>query len=146
MLGLDSTKEIVSKTAREMANGSFQAMADAVSNISSLVKSNMDFDPTITPSINLDNVVDGMDKINQMFNNAVQTTAVNMEGLNFQMTRARNGQASTTSGDGYQSENGYNKIEFNQYNTSPKALSRIDIYRDTQNQITRFEQMVGLMK
>ena len=44
--------------------------------------------------------------------------------------------------NGENSPNEGSTFNFNQYNYSPKALSRVEIYRQTKNQFSAMERMV----
>lgn len=80
-----------------------------------------DLNPVITPTLNLDYVKKGVGDINSMF--SAKSLNANAE--------LQNGVDLSNSGGA--------TISFTQINNSPKALSRIDIYRQTRNQIAQMK-------
>jgi hypothetical protein len=50
--------------------------------------------------------------------------------------------AAAVAGDGLAA--GIAKIEFNQTNTSPESLSEVEIYRQTNNQLSKLKSLVGV--
>lgn len=67
ILGLESLASQVSNTAYNVAGGGVNAMQEAVSRISGIMASDMDYEPTIRPVMDLSNVYDGMDYISDTF-------------------------------------------------------------------------------
>ena len=106
----------------DIDTSSVKAFSGIIGKISDAIKGGMDIQPTITPVLDLTNVNNGLKTINGKYglNMAVQTSS------GFENNRSNgiigpNG-TSVTSG-----------FTFNQYNTSPKSLSRAEIHRDTMN-------------
>ena len=106
----------------DIDTSSVKAFSGIIGKISDAIKGGMDIQPTITPVLDLTNVNNGLKTINGKYglNLAVQTSS------GFENNRSNgiigpNG-TSVTSG-----------FTFNQYNTSPKSLSRAEIHRDTMN-------------
>lgn len=100
--------------------------------VSEKIQNGVETDPTIRPVIDLSDVE--------------EKTAV-MNAL-FTQNRAIKAQSSfrTTSGSSKPSEEQTNSetepsVVFNQYNTSPKALSRFEIYRQTKNQLSMMNRV-----
>ena len=91
----------------------------------------MDTQPTIRPVLDLSNVKDGTTQLNTMFARS-QALSVST-GLNRQTSENQNGN----------SNNNQPVYQFTQNNYSPKALSRIEIYRQTKNQFTAMKGVLG---
>ena len=129
VLGLQSWLDKSSGAGTGLA----KAVNDAVSDFE------MD-DIVITPIVDLSNVMESADLINAMFNSALSSTSSRTSAV----------LASTNVGNAYNSnsniQNGQpkygNTYNFVQNNNSPKALSRVDIYRDTQNLMRQYREAV----
>ena len=118
-LGLaNGIKEYSSQAINEVGNLGRGVVNESTSMIGRAVDILNDMDslnPVITPKLDLSNVVSGAKQINSMFN-ASRAIGVSSDDQNG---------ANNTSGLG--------GTTFIQNNYSPKALSRIEIYRDTRN-------------
>lgn len=122
------------KAASEMANSAKSGLTEAVSKIKDFVNGDMDVQPTIRPVLDLSDVQSGASKLNTMFSrNRALSVAGSMPNSSFDAAN-QNGTDTSSSGTTF---------SFTQNNYSPKALSRIDIYRQTKNQ---FSAMKGLVK
>lgn len=105
------------EAATDVANGMLDAMKSPFNNISNVIDGNFNLNPVITPTLDLSNVTTGAKEISSMFNN--QRLAVSGE----------------VDQNGGTSQSG-NEFQFIQNNYSPKALSRTEIYRQTNNQLS----------
>lgn len=101
--------------------------------------------PTITPEVDLTNVVKSVDDITRMFNNAIKITSADVEIIDSSIrTQNRKSNESDNSNNlRKDNEDAGNTFNFTQNNYSPKALSRSDIYRQTRNQFSLFETRVS---
>ena len=106
--GSSSVTNGISKTA--------QKIADTLSK-------GLSAEPTIKPVVDLSNVESSASKINTLFSN---TQAVSISSKMNGTSSGQNG-SKTSSGT---------TVQFTQNNYSPKALSTVDIYRQTKNQIS----------
>lgn len=120
------------KAGREIAKSSIDGLNDVISRIADYVDADMDVQPTIRPVLNLSAVEAGTGRLNTLFsrNQALSVST----GMNERISEmeVQNGESSSVG----------NTYQFTQNNYSPKALSRIDIYRQTKNQ---FSAMKGLV-
>ena len=89
-----------------------------------------DFSPVITPVLDLSEVKASADDLRSMFG---KESFGNVQ-------RAASGISTRTSDQSSQNGSGKTVI-FNQYNTSPKALSATDIYRQTKSSISRIARV-----
>ena len=122
------------RAGAEMGTKARIGLTEAVSKISDYINSDMDTQPTIRPVLDLSNVQSGTRQINAMFS---RTQAMS---INANMNRAR------TSGNqnaGFQDGSGATYNYFTQNNYSPKALSRVEIYRQTKNQFSAMKGSVS---
>ena len=120
------------KAGREIAKSSIDGLNDVISRIADYVDADMDVQPTIRPVLDLSAVEAGTGRLNTLFsrNQALSVST----GMNERISEmeVQNGESSSVG----------NTYQFTQNNYSPKALSRIDIYRQTKNQ---FSAMKGLV-
>lgn len=120
------------KAGREIAKSSIDGLNDVISRIADYVDADMDVQPTIRPVLDLSAVEAGTGRLNTLFsrNQALSVST----GMNERISEmeVQNGESSSAG----------NTYQFTQNNYSPKALSRIDIYRQTKNQ---FSAMKGLV-
>ena len=131
-LGFDKNASTAVNSAETLGNLALQAMRESLSQLSDLVDTNFELTPTITPVLDMSNVTKGAAQLDSLLNtkpvpiNTSYSSAKQAaDGFNDnQQTQADNSQPS---GDTY---------NFTQNNTSPKALSTAEIYRQTKNQLS----------
>lgn len=102
-----------------------KGISSIASSIAETFKNAMTSEPTIKPVVDLSDVEKGVSKINTMFSNKQAIT------INSKMTESK-----TSGQNGVKTASGGTTVQFTQNNYSPKALSTIDIYRQTKNQIS----------
>ncbi len=120
----DYTGKVVSST-ENLSTSALDAMRYTVANIATMINDEME-DPVITPVLDLSNVQAGVRTLNSVLaGNAALAAGISEDGT-LQNGKSRIG--GTT---------------FIQNNYSPKALSRAEIYRQTNNQFARFRQQMG---
>ena len=121
-MGIDHGSRAVVSSISDLSDNAVSQMKMTIANIASMINNEID-DPVITPVLDLSKVQAGAKLLNSTFS----ANAAIAAGQS-QLGALQNGQ--------YSSGN----VVFNQYNNSPKALSRIDIYRDTRNMLSQFKQ------
>ena len=136
--GFEQGAPRVEKAASSMASRAVSAANEAMASISDMIDSGATFslEPTITPVIDFDNLNQGSMKIDHMFNRSIELSASVASSI-AQKDRKNIEPPSSKSGD---SSKEPTTVNFTQNNYSPKALSRIDIYRDTKNQLSRMKK------
>ena len=122
------------RAGAEMGTKARIGLTEAVSKISDYINSDMDTQPTIRPVLDLSNVQSGTRQINAMFS---RTQAMS---INANMNRAH---TSGNQNGGFQDGSGATYNYFTQNNYSPKALSRVEIYRQTKNQFSAMKGTVS---
>ena len=115
---------------------------DIVNQIADSINSNMDFNPTIRPVVDLSDVVASGQRINGLF----ASSSLNVSGLTSRLPVISTGIQAIVNGAS-QSNNvpapsQPPSISLQQNNYSPVALSAIDIYRNTQNQLRSLKGLV----
>lgn len=103
-----------------------------LSSLLSFINGNMDLSPTIKPVLDLEDVQKKSKILNTMFSSNLAISTGARFSANSSSSKVDNGP----------SENKSNSFQFIQNNYSPKALSRIEIYRRTKNQ---FSEIKGLI-
>lgn len=136
--GFEKGSANVAKASRGMASQALDAARGALSSISDMIDNGEGFSlqPTITPVIDMNNVNRGAKAIDFMFNRTIDlSSSVSSKMAARESANAKLAEAATK-----QASKEPTSISFTQNNYSPKALSRIDIYRDTKNQLSRMKK------
>lgn len=120
-----------------IADSAESGLNDAIQRITDIIAGNVDEQPTITPQLDLTNVYDGIGELDALFGGTNSIFATN----SVRNARLAQTDISGSGQDAQMSGAGNTVYNFNQYNSSPKALSRLDIYRQTKNQ---FAMMKGV--
>lgn len=121
------------KASSEMASSARTGLTNVISNIADFVDQKIEcVSPTIRPVLDLSNVEAGVQSLNASFsrNQAIRISSSMMN----RDSGLKNQNEETLSGKG-------NTYQFTQNNYSPKALSRVEIYRQTRNQFSAMERM-----
>lgn len=115
-----------------LAESARVGLRKAIAKVVDSLNGDLDTDPVIRPVLDLTNVESGARRLNTMF---ARTQVMSIDIGN------RHTSDDDQNGDTVGSKHG-NTYQFTQNNYSPKALSRIDIYRQTKNQFSAMERMV----
>lgn len=114
-----------------IANSAKTGLTNAISKIVDVIEGNVELQPTIRPVLDLSNVTPGVRKLNAMFGYS-QAMSINASVNRASSEEIQNGVVTPVG----------NTFQFTQNNYSPKALSRLDIYRQTRNQFSAMERVV----
>lgn len=129
VLGINSYVDQVNESTSNLGYIAANNLRNAILSISEGVESDLNMDPTIRPVLDLSRVTPQAQRINAMFSRNLAIKA------NADVQRAgvfTDSNGTTVAGSQY---------VFNQYNTSPRALDRVEIYRQTRNQFASFRGM-----
>ena len=140
---IDQIKAIALAGTRA-ANEAIDPVKQAVDGITSIIDSgNFDVDPVIRPVVDLSDVQRGAKEIGALMNQTYDLSSVydKVMDVSSSFDRARKSRADSEAATQNTGEG--NKFEFNQYNYSPKALTRSEIYRQTNNQFSAFRKAVN---
>lgn len=123
---------------QDAVNAAVELASKTLAAIQSVFDGDMDYNPTITPVLDMSNVSAGAMRLNRMLaNNATFDLAESVSRLYSQQTRRAmkdyESDKARASGATY---------SFTQINNSPKALSSVEIYRQTNNMISRIGRKV----
>ena len=141
VLGVQNNAYLAGKAMADLGESTMTGIAKAVSNIADSVNGNMDMTPTIRPVIDLTDIVAGGKQID----NLLGSKSLNVSANAGTLSSITNGMRSPLDLAIQANQNGSNpsSVVFNQNNYSPTALSRLDIYRQTRNQLTMMKGLVG---
>ena len=138
--GLGFVNGIGANVAKSYSAGSSIAeaaktgLSNAIAKVSDLIENGIDSEPTIRPVLDLSGVESEATRLNAMFSRT-QAMSISSNMAHKSSSEIQNGEQTTpTTGNTY---------TFTQNNYSPKALSRLEIYRQTKNQ---FSAMKGLVE
>ena len=132
IVGLESCAGKVANAAKNVGNKVLDGMSRAISGITDILDDDVDYEPVIRPVLDLTNVESGAGRLNALFS---RTQAMSIStGMNNWNDKIQNGENAAVNGASY---------SFVQNNYSPKALSRVDIYRQTKNQFTAMKEVLA---
>lgn len=122
VIGLNNAKNAVGKASESLGNETVSSVNTAINKVSELI-TNGDVNPVISPVLDLSDVKSKAGEINSLLNNNTLNSTVSAFNSNTSDNLQNGG------------------MTFIQNNYSPKALSRIDIYRQTSNQFAMLKGM-----
>lgn len=138
--GIVAMTGVVRKASSDMGATSLDGIKNSMSNMASAVEGDLSLMPTVRPVLDLSNIRKGSNLINGMLvpdtlavDKAYAKAAVlstSRRAIDERATAAKAPQPVIPS------------ITLNQTNTSPKALSEIDIYRRTNNQLSTVKEVI----
>ena len=122
-----------------IAENARKGLNSSVSKIVDLIENNIDAQPVITPVIDLTNIQNGMKKMDGLL---MRQSGLNLSPIYNKIPIVDSNQSKGLIESIDKNLNKEPNIQFVQNNYSPKALSRLDIYRQTKNQLSTLK---GLM-
>lgn len=132
-IGLEKKSGMAESKARGVAQNILSAVSTAMNLASDIINNGgMDLSPRITPVIDMSQMSSGLRSMNRSL---AYSTALS-GSISASMSAD---QYSSDSANQNGSGNATPTVSFVQNNYSPKALSRIDIYRDTKNQLSQMK-------
>lgn len=131
ILGMESQETNLEVTAEDIVNRANET-ASMIANTLALAMADSDYEPTITPVVDLSEIQNGAYLAGKMWD---QSPAANLSAIvrGNEMEARRAAQYEADQSDPTNAANG--GVTFVQNNYSPKALSRLDIYRDTKKEL-----------
>ena len=140
--GMDSLGGDVADSAEGVADNALGSFANVLSGLKDSINGEVECEPKITPVIDMSKFNSGLAQIkNKLANAGVLNVATNNAKAQ-EVSRSVNGDSGVQNGTVKAAAG--NVFNYTQNNYSPKPLSRIDIYRQTQNQFSTMERMVAL--
>ena len=120
------------RTSTDMANAAKSGLSNAISKVKDFIENGIDAQPTIRPVIDLSNVEAGTSRLSAILSRT-QALTISSRMNEGRYVDIQNGADPVKSGSTF---------SFTQNNYSPKSLSRVELYRQTNNQFSAFERMV----
>lgn len=135
--GFNRYSTLVSDAAEDVGKDALNSMKRSLSGIAEAMNSDVDMSPTIRPVLDLSDV---QKKAGQISTILAGTRKISVTSSTSTAAAASSEfRDNQTSDDGTDGSSG-GDITFNQYNTSPKALSSAEIYRQTNNQLSKAKE------
>jgi len=138
--GFDRYSTLVTDAATAVGTDAMHSLQNTLASISEAVKSDMDMMPTIRPVLDLSNIKAGSGQIDSM----LRTRPFTVDGT---YSQAQAVSADVADRLVRQAELDDARlrpdIKFEQNNYSPKALSEAEIYRQTNNQLSKIKEAVA---
>ncbi|MFI3173971.1 MAG: tape measure protein [Bacillota bacterium] len=130
---LDSYRQKAYTAAESMASSAKNGLQSIIATANDLLNAEIDTQPTIRPVLDLSEVTTHAKSLNTLFSR--------QQALSIQ-THASQGIMSSIQPEMTSGTSAANTYTFTQNNYSPKALSRVEIYRQTSNQFAILERSV----
>ena len=135
--GIYDYADRVQKATEEISNRALSTAQIIAENIAATMDEDFEYEPTIRPVLDMDEVDSGLNAFDRSFANR----SMNLAGSIDRVRKAAPVDKYAENVNPSQNQNGgSNTYNFNQYNYSPKALSRIDLYRQTNNQFAMMKE------
>ena len=135
--GIYDYADRVQKATKEISNQALSTAQIIAENIAATIDEDFEYEPTIRPVLDMDELDSGLNAFDRSFANR----SMNLAGSINRVRKAAPVDKYAENVNPSQNQNGgSNTYNFNQYNYSPKALSRIDLYRQTNNQFAMMKE------
>lgn len=133
--GLSSMGTAVTKASSDVAGSALTSMSKTISGMSDLISGSVDINPTITPVLDLSDIKKNAGQISDLLTTTPVTVGASTSSAkNASAGITANSNAITTVAN---SPTTPAPVSYTQNNYSPKALSAADIYRQTNNQLSK---------
>ena len=129
IIGLLKKKKDVYDAGTYIGTATMSGISTALQLVSETIQNGIDVDPTIRPVIDLTDINNKTAEINALF---AESRALRTQASFDVVSSKPSGSSNQSNADA--SENP--SVAYYQYNYSPKALSRLEIYRQTKNQLS----------
>lgn len=141
-LGFENMTNRVAHSSEEMSQGAIDAARETIKQIAEVIDTDPTLHPQIAPVVDLMNAKTGLNKLNVM-KTPVITTYVTGARVSAVASSLNQQRSNINQQVPQNNQNGPQVVEFVQNNYSPKALSRSEIYRNTNNQFTAFKEAIS---
>lgn len=134
--GLVDMSGSVEKAASDTGKVAVDSLQKSMTGFSDLITANVDLQPTITPVLDLSSVKKSASTIGTL----IPTQSVSVDASYAKAKSISDATMSTATTDTPVTAAVSKSVVYNQYNTSPKALSATEIYRRSNNQISQLKK------
>ena len=141
-IGFQNMEGSVARSATAVSEETINAARDTIGQLADLIDTDPTLHPQISPIVDLSDVHSGFSKIGAMKTPVISTyvSGARANAIAASLSSRTNG---ITQSAPQNNQNEPQVIEFVQNNYSPKALSRSEIYRNTNNQFTAFKEAIS---
>lgn len=137
--GIVDNSDLAASAGSRIAKSALESLKEALKGMENSELSGIEYAPTIKPVLDLSDVKMGASGINGMLSGA----GISVSGAYSAASTITQGSSGTNGAIPISVPVGAGaSITYNQYNTSPKELSRVDIYRNTRNQLNAFKEVL----
>jgi hypothetical protein len=132
--GLERFGYLATRASENMGRDIIEKMGKTISGLDKLITADtLDLQPAISPVLDLTDIERNASKIDGM----LSTKPLKIEATTISVSQASNGYSTNQDDPGDDAPRGGDTYNFTQNNTSPKALSTADIYRQTKTVVAR---------
>jgi hypothetical protein len=132
--GLDSLSDAVSDSATNVGQTALTSMSKTIAGLSDMINASTNVNPTITPVVDLSNVKKSAGQITDILTPSTVGVGTSISSAKIASAGySDNSDAITTVANSPKSPP---PVSYTQNNYSPKALSPVEIYRQTKNQLS----------
>lgn len=141
-IGFQNMEKDVAHSATQVADETITAARDTIGQLADIIDTDPTLHPQIAPVVDLTQVRSGFSKLGSMKTPVISTyvTGARVNAVASSLSSHENGMKQPVPQN---NQNGPQVVEFVQNNYSPKALSRSEIYRNTNNQFTAFKEAIS---
>jgi tape measure domain-containing protein len=136
IIGMRQGMEESNRTAAELGTSAMNSMQRSIQNISNMVSTELEANPTITPILDLTQVRSQAQELSKLTTVSPITAAVSLKQASNISPIVPDAQAVAALGG--------SAVHFEQNNYSPKALTEVEIYRQTRNQLSQLKTSLAL--
>lgn len=142
IVGFEQMSDDVAKSSAGVSEGAIDAARETIGQIADVIGTDPTLHPQIAPVVDLTHVRSGFNKLGSMKTPVISTyvTGARVNAVANSLSSHENGIKQPVP---QTNQNGPQVVEFVQNNYSPKALSRSEIYRNTNNQFTAFKEAIS---
>lgn len=136
--GLDSMSGAVGKAAETTGTTAVDSLRKSMTGFSDLITADVDLQPTITPVLDLSSVRKGAGQIGSI----LPSQTVSVDSAYAKAKAIASERMSTQESSATSSAATSKNVTYTQNNYSPKALSSAEIYRQSNNQISKLKKVL----
>lgn len=143
--GVNTYARSAEQATGDMAAGVLDKMAISLQRMTDMVPTEMDITPSITPVLDLTNIQKDASKIGSLLTPSPVMADVSFQQAAQISTAQQKAREESSSNGQNGSRNGPVEVKLEQNNYSPKALSTLEIYRRTGNQLSQVKTALGIV-
>jgi len=138
-IGISDSSQMVTTAIDTLAGNAVNTMRDSLSGMSDLISLEIDPNPTIQPILDLSQVQTAAQSLDSILKTAPITST-----RSFGQAATISSSQATTEEELAAAAVGGTSVKFEQNNYSPEALTEVEIYRQTKNQLSQIKSALAL--